>query len=140
MIQRWTIDALDLHDHKLVYWVAGLISSASILIERKHRRKELAMYAFPRAADSLYQIMYSRKLVGKVKNGTLLLFCLSMSAIMYCHENYRNDVSPLVASLLRRFVDYNPSIQRIDSVSSEIGRRPLSRVPENMRMSTTQFL
>ncbi|KAK6936457.1 Transmembrane protein 135, N-terminal domain [Dillenia turbinata] len=34
-------------DHKLVYWVAGAVSALSILIEKKARRGELALYVLP---------------------------------------------------------------------------------------------
>ena len=48
----------DLHrDHKLSYWLVGLVAASAILIERKSRRSELALYTLPRAADSLYEIL-----------------------------------------------------------------------------------
>jgi len=40
-------------DHKLVYWVVGFLASWSILVEKKSRRSELALYAFPRGVDSI---------------------------------------------------------------------------------------
>ena len=141
--QRWFIQGTGMRDHKLVYWLAGLLCSASILIERKSRRSELALYAFPRGVDSLYQIMYDNKLVGKIKNGTIILFALSMGAIMLTHDQYPEEVSPLVGSILRRCVDYDPlAIRRVDSTASELGAsaRPLGQVPAATRMSTTQFL
>jgi hypothetical protein len=52
----------DLHrDHKLSYWLIGLLAASAIFIERKGRRAELALYTLPRAADSLYDIMYQHK-------------------------------------------------------------------------------
>ncbi|KAM3234013.1 hypothetical protein P3L10_019372 [Capsicum annuum] len=34
-------------DHKLVYWVAGALSGLSVLLEKKARRRELALYVLP---------------------------------------------------------------------------------------------
>jgi len=48
-------------DHKLSYWLTGLLAASTILIERKSRRSELALYTLPRAGDSLYEIMYQHK-------------------------------------------------------------------------------
>jgi len=48
-------------DHKLVYWVVGFLASWSILVEKKSRRSELALYAFPRGVDSIYEILYDHK-------------------------------------------------------------------------------
>merc|ERR1719266_2928250 len=35
------------YDNKVVWWIAGFITSLSILLERKSRRSELALYALP---------------------------------------------------------------------------------------------
>ena len=48
-------------DHKLSYWLVGLLAANAIFIERKSRRSELALYTLPRAGDSLYEIMYQHK-------------------------------------------------------------------------------
>jgi len=94
----------NLRDHKLWYYFAGVISSLSILIERKSRRSELALYAFPRAMDSLYMILYDHQLAFRVPQGEMLLFCSAMASVMYCYENESECLSPLVAKLLDRFL------------------------------------
>ncbi len=91
-------------DHKLWYYFAGICSSFSILLEQKSRRSELALYTFPRAADSLYMILYDHKLAFSVPQGEILLFCSAMSAVMYFYQNNPNCLSPLVAKLLDRFL------------------------------------
>lgn len=55
-------------DHKLVYWVAGGIAALSVLLEKKARRGELALYVLPRAGESLWYILVNRRLLPDIKN------------------------------------------------------------------------
>ncbi|PKU81903.1 B3 domain-containing protein [Dendrobium catenatum] len=55
-------------DHKLVYWIAGAFAGLSVLLEKKGRRSELALYVLPRAGDSLWYIIVNRHLLPNVKN------------------------------------------------------------------------
>lgn len=55
-------------DHKLVYWVAGGLSALSVLLEKKAKRSELALYVLPRAGESFWYILVNRKLLPDVKN------------------------------------------------------------------------
>ena len=103
-VQRHVLDALKLPDHKLWYYVAGCFSSFAIFFEQKSRRSELALYAFPRAADALYAVLYDRNLIFSVPQGELLLFALSVGLIMHFHEHERTVESPLVAKVLERFL------------------------------------
>jgi hypothetical protein len=105
-------------DHKLWYYVAGLFSSLSILIERKSRRSELALYAFPRALDSLYMILYDRQLAFRVPQGEALLFASAMAVVMWSHQNAPDTLSPLVTLLLQRFL---PSDTHGQLASSKAG-------------------
>jgi len=66
-------------DNKLIYWLAGLICSSSLLLERKSRRSELALYVLPRALDSFFQILADRKLMASVPHIDTILFCISMA-------------------------------------------------------------
>lgn len=54
-------------DKKVVYWIAGGIAGLSVLLEKKARRSELALYVLPRAVDSLGYILVNRHLVPKIK-------------------------------------------------------------------------
>jgi len=93
------------NDHKLVYWIIGFLSSWSILVEKKSRRSELALYALPRAMDSIYEILYHHKIFYKFRHGEILLFAVAMSVIMHFHENEQDTISPLLNSILLRFLD-----------------------------------
>jgi hypothetical protein len=44
------------------------MSGLSILLEKKARRAELALYVLPRAGDSLWYILINRHLLPNIKN------------------------------------------------------------------------
>jgi len=91
-------------DHKLVYWFAGLISGLSILLEKKARRAELALYVLPRAGDSLWYILINRHLLPNIKNAEVALFCMCMGGIMYFLEYEPDTMAPFLRGLIRRFL------------------------------------
>ncbi|EQC28741.1 hypothetical protein SDRG_13425 [Saprolegnia diclina VS20] len=91
-------------DHKAAYFAAGLVSSFAIFIEAKSRRSELALYVLPRAVDSLFIMLRDTRWLADVPYGEVMLFGLSMGAIMFCFEHERQNLSPMVRSLLDRFL------------------------------------
>ncbi|KAG0456954.1 hypothetical protein HPP92_022111 [Vanilla planifolia] len=91
-------------DHKLVYWIAGAIAGLSVILEKKVRRSELALYVLPRAGDSLWYIIVNRHLLPNVKNAEVALFCLCMGGIMYFLEHEPETMAPLLRGLIRRFL------------------------------------
>ena len=96
-------------DNRYLYFLYGIFCSTSILLEKKSRRSELALYVFPRAIDSLYNIMLSKSNFS-IPHGDLILFMLSMSGIMYYYTNERNTVSPLLTSLMNYLNDDNAKV------------------------------
>lgn len=92
---------VSLKDHKFVYFFAGLISSLSILIEKKSRRSELALYTMPRALDSLYMLLCDRKWLAGIPNGEVLIFCLSMGGLMYFFHNEQEAMSPVLQWVIK---------------------------------------
>ncbi|KAL6862164.1 hypothetical protein ACP4OV_016813 [Aristida adscensionis] len=91
-------------DHKFVYWFAGLVSGLSILLEKKVRRAELALYVLPRAGDSLWNILINRHLLPNIKNAEVALFCMCMGGIMYFLEYEPDTMAPFLRGLIRRFL------------------------------------
>ncbi|MQL68582.1 hypothetical protein Taro_000815 [Colocasia esculenta] len=91
-------------DHKLVYWLAGGIAGLSVLLEKKPRRGELALYVLPRAGDSLWYILVNRHLLPDIKNAEVPLFCLCMGGIMYYLEQEPDTMAPFLRGLIRRFL------------------------------------
>jgi hypothetical protein len=89
-------------DNRYEYYIAGFVASfLSILIEKKSRRSELALYTMPRAMDSLFLSLVDRKYLYSIPHGDVLLFCLSMSGIMYYNHKYPETLSSLVNTILR---------------------------------------
>ncbi|XP_031393152.1 uncharacterized protein LOC116204921 [Punica granatum] len=90
-------------DHKLVYWLSGGIAALSVLLEKKSRRSELALYVLPRAGDSLWYILINRHLLPDIKNAEVALFCACMGGVMYYLEHEPDTMAPFLRGLIRRF-------------------------------------
>ncbi|KAI7861729.1 hypothetical protein BDF14DRAFT_1898696 [Spinellus fusiger] len=68
---------------KYLYYLFGFTCSyASIFLEEKKRRSELALYVLPKALQSFYQIAYQRKWIFKLKHFEVLMSSLAMGIIM----------------------------------------------------------
>ncbi|KAG6390852.1 hypothetical protein SASPL_148597 [Salvia splendens] len=129
-------------DHKLVYWLAGGLSALSVLLEKKARRGELALYVLPRAGESFWYILVNRRLLPDIKNAEVLLmvrsfcgrlevypgaplpsltsvalFCVCMGGIMYYLEQEPDTMAPFLRGLIRRFL-----ASRISSLGPPAGR------------------
>ena len=99
-------------DHRAIYWIAGFISSWTILLEQKSRRSELALYVLPRTLDSLIMTMQHRKLLSTTPHAEKLLFCLGMSSMMYYREFHSDTMSPLLKRVLNFFVPSYKSLPK----------------------------
>nr|XP_010919774.1 uncharacterized protein LOC105043781 isoform X1 [Elaeis guineensis]XP_010919775.1 uncharacterized protein LOC105043781 isoform X1 [Elaeis guineensis] len=104
-------------DHKLLYWFAGGMSALSVLLEKKARRGELALYVLPRAGDSLWYILVNRHILPDIKNAEVALFCLCTGGIMYYLEHEPDTMAPFLRRLIRRFL-----ASRISNPSSSSNR------------------
>ncbi|KAI3845080.1 hypothetical protein MKX03_021568 [Papaver bracteatum] len=91
-------------DHKLVYWLAGGFAALSVLLEKKARRGELALYVLPRAGDSLWYILVNRHFLPDIKNAEVALFCFCMGGIMYYLEHEPDTMAPFLRGIIRRFL------------------------------------
>lgn len=78
-------------DHKLVYYISGLIASLSILIEKSTRRTEFALYCMPKAMVSLFLVMEKHQLVRRIDKGEVLLFAVAMPILLFAYE-FEQDV------------------------------------------------
>ena len=75
-------------DHKLVYWVAGALSALSVLLEKKARRSELALYVLPRAGESLWYILVNRHLLPDVKNAEVCYNVKNLALNLLSHGSF----------------------------------------------------
>ncbi len=110
-----------LPESKYVFYVAGLLSSLSLLLEEKSRRSgawllvawvdfgshdshhkhllqraELALYVLPRAMDSLFLILRDKQWVPSIRHGEMLLFGAAMAFLMYFHEKEKESLGNLL--------------------------------------------
>jgi hypothetical protein len=59
---------------KRSFWLGGLLSGMSVLIEAKHRRGELAMYVLPKGLESAWVAARGKGLVFRTgKHGSALV-------------------------------------------------------------------
>ncbi|OIW01760.1 hypothetical protein TanjilG_03898 [Lupinus angustifolius] len=91
-------------DNKFVYWIAGGVAALSVLLEKKARRGELALYVLPRAVDSLWYILVNRHLLPHIRNAEVFLFSMCMGGIMYYLEHEPETMAPFLRGLIRRFL------------------------------------
>ncbi|KAG0324222.1 hypothetical protein BGZ99_002054 [Dissophora globulifera] len=90
-----------LGNSKYLYWLFGLVcAGTSIFVEQESRRAELAMYVLPKAAESLYMILYRKNWVKGFKNWDVMLFSFSMSLIMSFYQQEEQVLSPFVTRLI----------------------------------------
>ncbi len=94
-------------DHRSLYLLAGVVSSLTIFIERKSRRAELALYAMPRGADTLFFILRHRKWLISIPYAIEMLFSLSMGLVLYFHQHEPETLNPYFNKILSIFVPPN---------------------------------
>ncbi|KAF9187315.1 hypothetical protein BGZ51_001405 [Haplosporangium sp. Z 767] len=89
------------NNNKYMYWLFGVTCSASaIMVEQESRRAELAMYVLPKAAESLYKILYQKNWVKGVKHWEVMMFSFAMSLIMSFYQQEEQVLSPFVTKLI----------------------------------------
>eukprot|EP00884_Botryococcus_braunii_P011663 jgi/Botrbrau1/20498/Bobra.145_2s0056.1 len=91
-------------DTKYLYWFAGLVASLSILVERKSRRGELALYVAPRALDTLMGTLLSNRVVPRLPLAEVALFSVSMGSLMYYRVCEPDTIAPFLKVLISRIV------------------------------------
>jgi hypothetical protein len=79
IIPTWLLAAVV---SKRTFWLGGLLSGMSVLIEAKHRRGELAMYVLPKGLESAWVAARGKGLVFRTgKHGSALVgSCCSTTA------------------------------------------------------------
>jgi len=91
-----------------VHWMGGVFTGLSLLVEAKHRRGELAMYALPKALESAWIALRGRGLVWHAgKYGSPLLTAFAMGMVMSTYQNDPQHLSGLVRRVLYQFIGPN---------------------------------
>ncbi|KAF9546269.1 hypothetical protein EC957_009882 [Mortierella hygrophila] len=95
-------------NNKYMYWLFGVICSGSaIMVEQESRRAELAMYVLPKAAESLYKILYQKNWIKGVKHWEVMMFSFAMSLIMSFYQQEEQVMSPFVTKLIYHILGRN---------------------------------
>ncbi|KAF9919776.1 hypothetical protein FBU30_010549 [Linnemannia zychae] len=95
-------------NNKYIYWLFGVTcSGAAIMVEQESRRAELAMYVLPKAAESLYKILYQKNWVKGVKHWEVMMFSFAMSLIMSFYQQEEQVLSPFVTKLIYHILGKN---------------------------------
>lgn len=82
--------------------LGSIASGLSVLIEKKNRRRELAMYVLPRAMESWWiKMTRSGYIRGDFSNGEVWLFSLSAAVVMQSFYFDPESVHPSVYRLLK---------------------------------------
>ncbi|KAF8489481.1 hypothetical protein F5888DRAFT_1746487 [Russula emetica] len=90
------------------FWLGGLLSGMSVLIEAKHRRGELAMYVLPKGLESAWVAARGKGLVFRTeKHGSALLTAIGMGMVMSTYQNDPQHLSGLVRRMLYQFIGPN---------------------------------
>ncbi|CAG8623475.1 8901_t:CDS:10 [Acaulospora morrowiae] len=93
---------------KYIYWITGVISSTAIFIENKGRRDDLSLYVVPKAAESLYKIMYQKNWIFELHSAAdICFFSAAMGVIMTCFQHEPEVLSPMTKTILRKFFGNN---------------------------------
>ncbi|KAF9977993.1 hypothetical protein BGZ73_004118 [Actinomortierella ambigua] len=93
---------------KYLYWLFGFTcSGAAIMVEQESRRAELAMYVLPKAAESLYKILYRKNWIKGVKHWEVMMFSCAMSLIMSFYQQEEQVLSPFVTKLIYHILGKN---------------------------------
>ncbi|KAG0042941.1 hypothetical protein BGZ83_012011 [Gryganskiella cystojenkinii] len=93
---------------KYLYWLFGVTcSGAAIMVEQESRRAELAMYVLPKAAESLYKILYQKNWIKGVKHWEVMMFSSAMSLIMSFYQQEEQVLSPFVTKLIYHILGRN---------------------------------
>ncbi|KAF9541211.1 hypothetical protein EC957_003344 [Mortierella hygrophila] len=97
-----------LGNSKYLYWLFGLGSAIpAIMIEQESRRAELAFYVIPKAADSLYRILYRKNWVKGVRHWEVMTFSFAMSLVMSFYQREEQVLSPFVTKMIYHILGKN---------------------------------
>ncbi|TPX50025.1 methionine---tRNA ligase [Synchytrium endobioticum] len=89
-------------DSKYMYWFAGMIAALAIRIENPGQRNNLAIYVLPRAAESLYTILYQRKWVIQIKYFEVAMFSAATGIIIAYFQTEPDALGGIVFRILQR--------------------------------------
>jgi hypothetical protein len=85
-------------------YINGMITGLSILVERKEKRAELAMYVFPKGLQSLYTVMVNNGNMIKVPYLDVMSTSMAMGLIMSLYQEEPHQLSNLMYKFMRAII------------------------------------
>ena len=79
-------------------FLGGFVGGLCVLLERPSRQLELLYYSMAQVFYISWKLLYKKKPFGldKVPDLSVVVFCMSLMAIMYSHEYEQKALAPFV--------------------------------------------
>jgi len=97
-----------------------LASITGILIEKPHRRTELAVYTANQAIELLYRMAVSRGIFPEIRNGREIIFTLSFAVLVYFHKHHRSCLANSIKTLLKLFIGVENEMDPVEAQVSKL--------------------
>eukprot|EP01091_Cochliopodium_minus_P014756 TRINITY_DN5061_c1_g1_i1.p1 TRINITY_DN5061_c1_g1~~TRINITY_DN5061_c1_g1_i1.p1 ORF type:complete len:433 (+),score=102.48 TRINITY_DN5061_c1_g1_i1:75-1373(+) len=91
-------------DSKFKFYLISFLAPWPMMLEHKTKRAEFALYMFPRAIESFYHQMTLKKVMPDFRGGSILLFCATISSLMYFREYEPSTLSNLLKKIFDLFL------------------------------------
>eukprot|EP01112_Ceratiomyxa_fruticulosa_P013606 TRINITY_DN382_c0_g3_i1.p1 TRINITY_DN382_c0_g3~~TRINITY_DN382_c0_g3_i1.p1 ORF type:complete len:188 (-),score=11.78 TRINITY_DN382_c0_g3_i1:67-630(-) len=89
-------------------YIAGFLAGlCSILIERKSRRAELALYCMNQSMGTLWSMLENRGIVRSRKDSEIFIFMLASAIMYYFYQNEPDSMRSNMHGLFKFFVGVN---------------------------------
>jgi len=85
--------------------LSGAIAGVSVLMEKKSRRMELALYVWSQACVSIWDVLKTTHYFKPLPYGEVVIFALSFASIMHAFVRHPGDIRPTYSSIIQRFFD-----------------------------------
>ncbi|EFA84640.1 transmembrane protein [Heterostelium album PN500] len=95
-------------DYKSIAAISGFFAGLlSILIERKSRRSELALYCLNQTLEIMWKMAATRGFAFYIKNGEVLVFMIASAILMYFFQHEPDSLRSNMNGLLKFFIGSN---------------------------------
>ncbi|KAJ3408574.1 hypothetical protein HDU80_005291 [Chytriomyces hyalinus] len=94
-------------DSMWMYWVNGMLSGATVLLEAPGRRLELGLYCLPRALESFWKCGVKWGWWRDIHNGEGIYFCLMTGVLMTLYQKDPASIHEGYRKVMYRFFGIN---------------------------------
>lgn len=87
--------------------LSSFIVTFAAFVETPARISEMALYVLPRFFDAFWKFLKRRGLVKDIPYAQVMLFSVSMSAIMYSYKYEQDNIKPMYKTVCGKFFGEN---------------------------------